>query len=106
MAKEKMILVYSVFPKNKKLNTCIRTPIAKSLAVCANVFPQIKSHYIWNGKIETATEVAVIFKTKRGLKKQLMKEIKSTHTYEVPFIGVLSVEDVNEEYLAYIKAST
>ncbi|MEM5792789.1 MAG: divalent cation tolerance protein CutA [Candidatus Aenigmatarchaeota archaeon] len=77
---------------NEKLSTCV-------LEIKLN-----GSSYWWDGKIlKDDKEVLCLFKTSDKLVPKLMKRIKELHPYKVPFIGVLNVEKINEEYLKWLK---
>lgn len=36
--------------------------VTKNLAACVNIIPQIKSVYMWEGKMETSPEVLMMIK--------------------------------------------
>ena len=82
-----------------------RTLVEERLAACANIVPQIESIYRWQGKIESGTEVFMIFKTTHGRYQQLEQRLKELHPYEVPEIVVLQVRDGLPAYLNWIVES-
>ena len=80
--------------------------VENGLAACATLIPGAKSIYRWKGKIETAQETAVTFKTTRERFAALRTFILKKHPYEVPEIVAWPVSDGNSEYLAWVEAST
>jgi len=66
------------------------------LVVCANYFP-ISSIYLWQGKIEQASEFVGIFKSKKENWSKIKSEIKKLHSYEIPMILKFEIES-NSEY--------
>ncbi|OGR51426.1 MAG: cytochrome C biogenesis protein CcdA [Elusimicrobia bacterium RIFCSPLOWO2_02_FULL_39_32] len=79
--------------------------LEEHLAACVNIIPQILSRYWWQGKIETAKESLLIVKTKKSVLKQLIKKVRAIHSYTVPEIIALPIEEGNPDYLNWITES-
>ncbi len=60
---EQILLAISSFPDVEIANRVAHTLVAEKLAACANIIPAVHSIYCWKGKVETAGEVIVFFKT-------------------------------------------
>jgi periplasmic divalent cation tolerance protein len=75
------------------------------LVACANLVPKIESHYWWEGKLESNSEVLVIFKTTRDQLDALEKLVLANHTYNTPEIICFKMEQGNEKYLEWIQSS-
>ena len=58
-----VVSVYAVFADAEEAERIGRTVVEEQLAACVNILGPIRSIYRWEGKIETADEVAAIFKT-------------------------------------------
>lgn len=80
--------------------------LKKRLVACCNSISSIKSRYWWKGKIEDAEEVLLLLKTRRQKLEQLIDEVKRIHSYEVPEIIALSIENGNRDYLKWIGEET
>ncbi|OGX25976.1 MAG: cytochrome C biogenesis protein CcdA [Omnitrophica WOR_2 bacterium RIFCSPHIGHO2_02_FULL_45_21] len=87
----------------QKLGACL---LQEKLAACVNVIGGIDSHFRWQGKIDKAKEALLIIKTKKLLFTQLVKKVKSLHSYEVPEIIALPIIAGYKEYLDWIDDST
>ena len=68
-------------------------------AACVNVLAGARSIYRWHGAIEEAAEWLLIIKSRAGLADELRAEIQRLHSYEVPEVLVLPVEDGSPSYL-------
>jgi periplasmic divalent cation tolerance protein len=67
---------------------------------------QIESRYWWQGKTRRDPETLLIMKTRAGLMPQLIARIKELHSYEVPEIVALAVEEANPDYIKWLREET
>lgn len=72
------------------------------LAACVNIVDRIHSTYRWKGKVETAEELLLIFKTSRERLGELKAKIEGLHPYELPEILVFNVIEGSATYLEWI----
>lgn len=79
-----------------------RAVVAKKLAACANIVSGVESIYRWKGKVERAPEVLVIMKTTAARLRELEREVKRLHSYDVPEFIVLPIVAGSQEYLRWI----
>ncbi|MGZ3689940.1 MAG: divalent cation tolerance protein CutA [Pseudobdellovibrio sp.] len=104
---KKLTLLYVVYPKKeKKLKSLIRKLLKDGHIVCANVLEGMESYYIWNNKIETSQESIVVYKIKSEKVKEVSEIIEKNHPYEIPFVGVLDLKNVNKKYIDYAYLTT
>lgn len=83
-----------------------RGVVRKRLAACANILSApVESVYRWKGKVEEAREYLLIIKTTAQRLKQLEKEVKRLHRYEVPEFIALPVSAGSRQYLRWIEES-
>ena len=102
-AKYAVVLVTA--PDLKTARKLARAALAEKLIACANLVPKIESHYWWQGKIESGTEVLMILKTGKNRLKALEKSILAQHPYETPEFLVLPASAGNRKYLDWLFAS-
>ena len=69
------------------------------LAACVNIYPPMTSIYDWDGKMETATEVAAFIKTRRVLVDRAIDVARPLHPYTLPCFLVLPIDGGNDDYL-------
>lgn len=79
--------------------------VQNRLAACAQISP-ITSTYWWEGKIETATEFRIDYKTASARADALTEHIKATHSYDVPEVIVTPIIDGNPAYMLWILQET
>jgi periplasmic divalent cation tolerance protein len=64
--------------------------------------PAVHSIYRWKGKIETAGEVIVFFKTTRDRQAEFQEKLHSLHPYEVPEVIFVPVTGGLPAYLGWV----
>ncbi len=79
-----------------------RRAVEKKLAACANIVAGVESIYRWMGKVERAREVLVIMKTGAGRLRELEREVKRMHSYDLAEFIVLPIVAGSREYLKWI----
>lgn len=82
-----------------------RTALQRNLAACVQVYP-IRSFYMWQGAMQDDAEYLLLFKTRRSNYAQLEACIRETHSYEVPEIVLLPIEQGLPAYLAWLHEHT
>jgi periplasmic divalent cation tolerance protein len=83
-----MLEVHVTFPNAAEARAISRAAVEQRLAACANVFPSLHSFYWWDGKVQSADEVAVVFKTTDTAVDALIALVAERHADEVPAIVV------------------
>lgn len=83
-----------------------RALIERRLAACVNILAECTSIYRWQGKLETATEVPLMIKTRAAIYDDVEAAIKSLHPYELPEIVAVAIERGLPDFLEWINAET
>jgi periplasmic divalent cation tolerance protein len=80
--------------------------VRKRLAACVNiVLGPVQSIYRWKGKVQSAREVLMVIKTSAKRLKELEREVKRLHSYDVPEFIVVPISAGSREYLAWVSES-
>lgn len=79
--------------------------LKRKLAACANIVGNVESLFWWKGKIDTAKEALLVVKSKKSKLRELIKAVRSMHSYTVPEIIAMPIVAGNREYLEWIDAS-
>jgi periplasmic divalent cation tolerance protein len=97
--------LYAVFANAEEAERIGRIAVEERLAACANILGPIRSIYRWQGKVESAEEVAAIFKTSEASADALIARIASLHSYSVPCIATWPIEKVLAAYAEWVADS-
>ena len=89
-------------PDLKTARALAKAALSARLIACANLVPKIESHYRWQGKIESGTEVLMILKTRKTRLAALEKLVLARHPYDTPEFLVLPVGAGNKKYLDWL----
>jgi len=101
-----MYVVVLVTAKNKKEAQKISVGLIKAkLAACVNILDKVDSVFFWAGKIDQAKESLLVIKSKKEKLPQIIKLVRSLHSYEVPEIIALPIIAADMPYLRWIDAA-
>lgn len=101
-----VVSVYAVFANAEEAERIGRAVVEERLAACINILPPVRSIYRWKGAIESADEVAAIFKTSDSSVDALITRVAALHSYDVPCIVSWPVEKMLGSYAAWVEDST
>ncbi|MFX1491251.1 MAG: divalent-cation tolerance protein CutA [Promethearchaeota archaeon] len=88
--------------KETEARTIARTLIDESIAACVGIVSQ-KTIYRWKGKIVDDNEFLLIIKTKQDQFSKLRDTVLSLHSYEVPEIISIEIQEGHTTYLEWIQ---
>ncbi|KPI02993.1 CutA1 divalent ion tolerance protein [Actinobacteria bacterium OK074] len=79
-----------------------RGAVESRLAAGAHIDPPLTAVYRWKGKIETAQEWRISYKTTTDRLPELEAWVAQRHSYEVPEWVILPVIGGSEAYLSWV----
>lgn len=79
-----------------------RALVEAKLAACANIIPEIRSIYRWNGEVQDDSEALLLIKAKRENYAAIEQSILKLHSYELPEITSFEIASALPAYLAWI----
>ena len=100
-----VVSVYAVFADMAEAERVGRTVVEERLAACANILPGVRSIYRWEGAIESAEEVAALFKTTGDVADRLIARIAELHSYDVPCVTVWPIDKIVAAYGDWVESS-
>ena len=77
--------------------------LAQKLAACANIIPNLESHYWWQGKLEQSAEVLIVFKTTTKMQMALRDCVLANHPYETAEFITQPIDFGSDAYLTWIR---
>ena len=101
-----IVLVLCNCPDADSANRIAQALLKNKLAACVNVMPQIMSHYLWQGKLQCASEIQLQIKTSKLHFAGLQKQIAELHPYDIPEIIALPVVAGLPAYLRWVQEET
>lgn len=101
-----VIVVFTNLPDRAAAQKLAQELVAQKLAACVNVLAECASVYRWQGKVESATEVPVLIKTRAGRYAEVENAIRRLHPYELPEIVAVPVVRGFGEYLEWVANET
>ena len=100
-----VVSVYAVFASAEEAERIGRAAVEAKLAACVNILGPCRSIYRWQGEVQTAEEVAAVFKTTDAAADALLTRIAGLHSYDVPAITVWPIEKLLGPYAEWVEAS-
>jgi len=100
-----VISVYALFADSAEAERVGRLMVEERLAACVNILPGVHSIYRWEGSVETADEVAAIFKTSNDRADALITRIAALHSYDVPCIATWPIDKILATYAEWVEGS-
>lgn len=97
-----MEVIYTVCSSSEEAKLIGKILVQEKLCACVNIFPAMQSIYFWEGNIVEDEEAVLLIKTHKDLFDKISKKIKSLHSYEVPCVFSLSVNNVTEDYVTWM----
>jgi periplasmic divalent cation tolerance protein len=100
-----LILVYITCPSLDQAKEMGNHLLLKKLCACVNILPEMHSLYFWpkSPKIEETKEVVLLLKTQSTFFSAIEKEIESMHSYEIPCIFSIPIENISSKYRAWLE---
>src|SRR6266508_2666756 len=102
---DKVLIAFCTLPDAETAHRIVREIVEARLAACGNILPQVYSIYHWQGKVETADEVLVIFKLDAQRYREFETKLRALHPYDVPEIISLKIDHGLPEYLSWVGES-
>ena len=98
-------LVLVTVPDLKTARALAKAALKARLIACANLIPRLESHYWWQGRLQSGTEVLLLLKTTKSRLAALEKLVLARHPYDTPEFLVLPLSAGSKKYLTWLAAS-
>ena len=97
----KPITVFTTTYSLEEARKLAQTVVGKKLAACAQI-SEIESFYTWENKVQNESEFRILFKTTRERYKDLEKAILELHSYDLPAIYAVDIDNTHEPFGEWI----
>lgn len=77
--------------------------LEKRLVACVNIFPEVESFFLWEGRVDQAKEVKVLLKTCQSHFETVKNVILENSSYSLPEILSFPIEDGHQAYLEWME---
>ncbi|WP_144138093.1 divalent-cation tolerance protein CutA [Paraburkholderia sp. BCC1884] len=81
---ESVTLILTTVPDAATAQTLAAEALAARLCACVTELGAVQSRYHWQGAIETAEEIQLLFKTSAARAVELERYIHAHHPYDTP----------------------
>ncbi|HYR85974.1 MAG TPA: divalent-cation tolerance protein CutA [Terriglobia bacterium] len=98
------IIVFVTCESKEQGEQIAQAVVTEKLAACVNVLPGVRSCYVWERKLTWSDEVLLLIKTTRGRFEQLQNRITGLHSYSLPEIVGVPIDEASGKYLDWIDA--
>jgi len=100
-----VLLVFCTFPDADTAAAVTKTLVGEKLIACGTILPGARSIYEWEGKMEDASEVLVLFKTASPAYAKLERRLLKLHPYDMPEIVALEAGAASKAYAAWVASA-
>ncbi len=100
-----LIIIQTTCPNAEEARKIAKVLIEKKLAACVQM-TDIESFYMWQDDFCNDKEVLINIKTKKENFKKIQSKIKELHSYDVPEIICVNIENVSKDYKKFIGENT
>jgi len=100
-----VVSLYAIFATADEAERIGRAMVEEQLAACVNILGPVRSIYRWQGAVDTADEVAAIFKTTDDAADRLITRIADLHSYDVPCLVTWPIDKILDTYADWVEES-
>ncbi len=101
----KTIIIQTTCKTKKEAQKITKILLRDKLAACVQI-TNIKSFYTWKNKLCKDNEKLLSIKTKKKNFTKIKRQIKEIHSYDLPEIIAIDIQNISKKYLKYIGENT
>lgn len=98
------VIIETTYPNLRAAKNLAKILLNKKLAACVQ-FCEIKSTYFWQNKMQNDREILLRIKSEKSLFLAIEKIIKEHHSYEIPEILAIEINQGSAAYLNWVRKS-
>ena len=98
-------LILSTAASKEEAQEIARALVDRRLVACVNIVGPIESIYRWKGEVENSQEFLMMMKSDDDHFERVREAVKALHSYEVPEVVQVPIENGLPAYLEWISES-
>jgi periplasmic divalent cation tolerance protein len=98
-----VIVAFCTCPEEAVAKSISIALVAERLATCVNRIANVRSCYIWDGRLQDENEILLMIKTTAERLAALRARLVELHPYDLPELIATDVVGGNEPYLEWIR---
>lgn len=106
MSEPRAALIYTPLPDTVTAREIATALLEEELIACANILSEMESLFRWEGRVDTAKEVAVLFKTTTEAIDPAVKRLGALHPYATPAIVATVCDAAYPDTLEWLISQT
>lgn len=99
------IAVITTVGTEREANDLAEELLGRRLAACVNIISGVRSIYRWKGRICKDSEYLLVIKSMEEEFAEVASTIRELHSYELPEVLALPIEQGDDAFLAWISES-
>ena len=100
-----LVVIQTTCSNKNEATNIAKVLIENRLAACVQI-SKIESFYMWEENFCNDKEILLSIKTKKENFKKIQSKIKELHSYDVPEIICVDIENVSKDYKKFIGENT
>lgn len=103
MGDTQFVVVMTTAGSEEQATNLAQELVDRRLAACVNIVSQVCSIYRWKGKVWQDEEKMLVVKTAAHLFPAVRDAIRELHTYELPEVIMMPIQDPDPEILEWLE---
>ena len=103
---QRFLIIFCTTASEQEAAVLGKTLVEEGLAACANIIPKIRSIYRWKEEMWDEGETLIIIKSREDLFEKIRSRIRELHSYEVPEITAVHLDNGDAAYLQWLEEVT
>lgn len=95
------VIIQTTCHTKQEAKAIAKVLVQKRLAACIHM-SEIESFYMWSEQFCNDNEVLLNIKTKKENFKKIKSKIKELHSYDVPEILCIKIDEMSKEYKKFM----
>lgn len=104
MAAREVVVVLVTAGSVDEAQRLAATLLERRAIACANLIPNVRSYFRWDGELQVEDEVLMVVKTTSDALNIVKDIVAEHHSYDVPEVIAMPVAGGNEAYLDWVQA--